>query len=249
MTKNFELIEDIEKIRKVMEISAFETGFTSKDTVKASQKLDNLLNELGIVERKHSSEPFHVDIGKINSVINNEASILLTNLEGTILYANSKCCQMIGYNKDEIIGKHTRIFNSRYHTKEYFKKMWNTILSGQIWKNEINIKRKDNSTAWNMMSIFPILDDNNQPYQFLTLRTDITEKKEMEFAAAQKERQLSSLITNAVEVIGIINEEWNIIYQNNAIEKVIGYKAEEVLGTNIFNYLLNFRTNKVGDPR
>lgn len=135
-----------------------------------------------------------LNFNKIKALINNEAFILITDINGVIIYVNEKCSMMVGYESDEIVGKHTRIFKTGHHTMEFYRDLWNTVLSGDIWKGEMNVKRKDGSFTWNFLSIIPLLDENNRPYQFLTLRTDITELKEIEEQARQKEKQLMSLI-------------------------------------------------------
>ncbi|OIJ11062.1 hypothetical protein BKP37_16765 [Anaerobacillus alkalilacustris] len=242
MRNNTELLKEIEHTRKLMVKHASLKGLSSEETIKVSQKLDHLLNEYDKIEkmlRNESTDHLAIDIERINSVINNEAKILITDTEGVILFVNEKCCQVIGYEKDEIIGKHTRVFNSGYHSTQYFKDMWNTILLGDIWKDEIKIKRKDGSTTWNEMTIFPVLDAKGNPYQFLTLREDISDKKEFEFRAIQKERMLNFFTKNSNDVIGIIDQEMKIIYQNNSVEQMMGYKVEDVIGTNLFDYFNN----------
>lgn len=174
---------------------------------------------------------------KIKYAVDQSIELLITDVTGKILYVNKNCCKMNGYTPDELIGKHTSLFNACYHPKKFFTDLWRTILSGNIWKGDLQNKRKDGSLFWIHMSIIPLLDENGRPYQFVALREDITERKEMEFQLVQKDKQLIALTKNSYDVVGIIDRFGIIKYQNQAIERVLGYKPSETLGTNILDYV------------
>lgn len=200
-----------------------------------NQKQDNDLNELQGLEISSNSNG--IDFSKINSIISDESMILITDVNGLIIYVNDKCCEALGYHRKELTGCHTRNLSTGTHSKEFYTNLWETVLSGNVWKGEISDRRKDGSTAWNFMSILPLLNKNNQPYQFLTLRTDISEQKEMEKRAHQKEKQLNSHLNIANEVMGCFDKNGNIMYVNSAHERILGYKISDSEGMNIFNYI------------
>lgn len=181
--------------------------------------------------------PINFDV--IHSVIDNEAIILITDSNGIISYLNEKCSETLGYQPIELIGEHTRIFKTGIHSTEFYQDLWKTLLSGNNWEGGITAKRKDGSTVWNFLTIFPILDSNKKPHQFLTLRTDITDLKEKERQAIVKDKQLQSffeVLTNAVT--GIMDESGKILYLSPSIEKVLGYKVSETLGLSIYDYIV-----------
>lgn len=168
--------------------------------------------------------------------VNQSMNVVHTNVDGRILYGNQNIFDLTLYKPEELLGNNPRIFNAGYHSKEFYKEMWDTILSGQIWRGEVKNKRKDGKIIWVRMIITPIIDQLGKPYQFVALKEDITEKKEMEFQLAQKEKQLSALTKNSQDIIGIMDMSGTITYMNPAFERLLGYSLTESLGTNIFHY-------------
>jgi diguanylate cyclase (GGDEF)-like protein/PAS domain S-box-containing protein len=177
------------------------------------------------------------DVHKINSAINSEAILLITDRAGYIIYLNENCCKNVGYKPEEIIGKHTRIFKTGLHSDQFYHDLWKTLLDGETWKGEMTAKRKDGSIVWNFLAIFPILDEDNQPYQFLTLRTDITKQKQMETQVARRDKQISAIIQNTNDAIGSMDVNGRITFLNSGFEKHLGYTLQESIGKSIFDYI------------
>lgn len=126
------------------------------------------------------------EIEQYKTAIDSVAIVSITDTTGKITYVNDTFCEISGYTYDELIGQNQRIVNSGYHTKEFWKKMWKTISSGKIWHDHIRNKTKDGKIYWVETTIVPFIEEKtNLPYQYISIRKDITEQKNIEQAEIQ----------------------------------------------------------------
>lgn len=117
------------------------------------------------------------DLANIKTAIDDSSIVAITDKNGIITYANRKFCAISKYSEEELIGSSFSIVNSKYHSKEFFVEMWQTISKGKIWEGEIRNRAKDGSLYWIHTTIVPFMDENNEPEQYVAVRYDITKKK------------------------------------------------------------------------
>lgn len=104
----------------------------------------------------------------------------ITDHNGVILYVNEKFSEISQYSAEEVVGKTHRLLKSGHHSREFYKNLWDTILRGKVWDGQVKNRAKDGSHYWVQTLIIPFINSKGEPYQFITIRNNITDRKEAE---------------------------------------------------------------------
>lgn len=113
------------------------------------------------------------------AVVQSPVSVIITDTDGIIEYVNPRFTEISGYSSEEIIGQHTRVFNSGHQSDDLYKELWNTILSGKMWQGELLNKKKNGDLYWEKVTISPIKDNQGQIIRFVAIKEDISEQKRL----------------------------------------------------------------------
>ncbi|MFV9615356.1 MAG: PAS domain S-box protein [Gammaproteobacteria bacterium] len=120
--------------------------------------------------------------------LDQHAIVAITDVEGSITYANDRFCKLSGYSEDELIGQNHRLLNSGDKNKAEWQEMYRTLSSGQVWHDVVRNRAKDGHFYWVDTTIVPFMDKDNKPRSYIAIRTDITESKQSERALRRSQK-------------------------------------------------------------
>jgi PAS domain S-box-containing protein len=107
------------------------------------------------------------------------AAVIITDIKGNIEYVNPRFCELTNYSYNDVIGNNPRILKSGNKTKEEYKVLWDTILSGKSWHGELLNKKKNGEVYHESASISPIKNETGEITHFIAIKLDVTEKKKI----------------------------------------------------------------------
>ncbi|MCP4042829.1 MAG: PAS domain S-box protein [Gammaproteobacteria bacterium] len=195
-----------------------------------------------ITERKQAEQALHSRQTALNAAAN---TVVITDAKGTIQWVNPAFTTTTGYSFEEALGKNSRILRSGKQDEAFYKGLWDTILSGQVWQGEFINKRKDGSFYHEEATITPVKDKAGKIVQFIAVTQDVTERKIAEATLEVKTAYLDSILTSSVNMaIAATDLDFRITYYNPTAEEIFGYTAKEVIGKTV----MEIHTKENVDP-
>ena len=173
---------------------------------------------------------------QLRRAIDAHAIVSIADLSGKIIEVNDRFCEISGYARDELLGRTHRIVKSDRHPPDFYRDLWRTIASGEIWHGEICNRHKDGHHYWVAATIMPVRDHHGNISHYISIRTDISRIKQQEEALRVRDERLrrSQIFAN------IGTWDWNIVtgelYWSERIAPLFGYPEGE-LETSYENFL------------
>ncbi len=127
-----------------------------------------------ITSRRHAQ----LQMRKLSTAVKSSpASIVITDRDAKIEYANPKFFELTGYTEKEMLGQDPKLLNSGSTPKSTIKELWDTILSGREWHGDLLNRKKNGELFWEHASISPVKDPAGNITHFIAVKVDITDRK------------------------------------------------------------------------
>jgi len=196
---------------------------------------------LSLADAKKQTEIANEYLAAQKNAMDQHSLVSVTDIKGTITYANDKFCAISGYSREELIGENHRLLNSTNQPKEYWREMFLKVSKGEFWHDEVCNKAKDGHLYWVDTTIVPLFDGDNQLSGYSSIRTDITHQKESMDNLAKAKRQTEivneylAAQKNAMDqhsLVSVTDIKGTITYANDKFCAISGYSREELIGEN-----------------
>ena len=210
-----------ERLRKAHDELEIRVQERTKELADANRELQN-----EIYERKEVEQQLRVQATAMEAAA---SGIVITDRQGNIQWINPALVQMSGYATQELIGQNMRIFKSGRHGADHYRELWDTILSGQVWRGETTNRNRDGRLYIEEQTITPVRDDQGEITQFIAIKQDITERKQAEGALRESEEKFRTLVTWTYDWEFWIDPEGNMVYTSPSCERITGYSPDEFL--------------------
>ncbi|WP_141395234.1 MULTISPECIES: sensor domain-containing protein [Bacillus] len=215
----------IKKVLYVLVTAVFLFILVSKISMKEKKKSDQKLNISEIALKSSKKE-----LEDVTRALDESSIIAITDHKGVITFVNKQFCEISKYSEEELLGKDHRIVNSGYHPKKFFKEMWQTIAIGKTWHGKIQNRAKDGSIYWVYTTIVPFLNSEGKPYQYVSIRNDISGEKQVEEALQISKQRYQSLYEYNYNAVFTMEKDGNFLSANPMFEKITGYQIQEAYG-------------------
>ncbi|MFK5986295.1 MAG: PAS domain S-box protein [Pseudomonadota bacterium] len=145
-----------------------------------------------ITEQRHTEN----ELRKASQAVEQSPStVMITDTSGKIVYSNPRFTELTGYTKQEVIGKTPKILSSGETHKDDYNNLWQAIKDGREWVGEFHNKKKNGELYWEAARISAIKDAQGKITNFLAVKEDITEKKQL---AAEVELRNKEIAKNEI---------------------------------------------------
>lgn len=194
--------------------------------------LDTLAERVALLMREREISRRALDNQKF--ALDQHAIVSMTDLQGTITYANDRFCAISGYSRDELLGVNHRIVRSGYHDPAIFRELWDTITAGRVWHGEVCNRAKGGHLYWVAATIVPLLGLDGLPEQYIAIRTDISERKAVEAKLAEQLAFVEVLLDATPTAIYLKDRQGRYVRFNRAFEELFGIERSQWIGKTVF---------------
>jgi len=181
-----------------------------------------------ITERVQTEELLRLQAASLEAAAN---GIVITDISGKIVWANSSFVTLTGYSVAESIGRNPgELLQSGEQDDAFYHEMWETILSGDVWRGELINRRKDGTSYNEQMTITPVKDGNGDITHFVAIKEDITAQKMAESLLRESETRFRGLIEDLDVAVFLHDVNDQIIICNHIATELFGIHAAEFSG-------------------
>ena len=167
------------------------------------------------------------------AVEQSHSTIVITDREARIEFANPAFSRITGYSLVEALGENPRLLQSGEHGPAFYQAMWDTLTRGEVWQGELHNKRKDGSLYWEFATISPVKDEQGVTTHYVAVKEDITQRKAAEAALSESRAKFRRLVEDLGDRFVVYSHTPDthvLTYVSGGVQALSGLSVEEVIG-------------------
>lgn len=216
--------------------------FTSVTSHLIKNELGETIGIEGILHDRTLQKLMEEETKKLYRAVHcSPTSVVITDSQGKIEYVNPKFENVTGYSFEEAVGQNPRILKSGNKSPEEYNELWQAILSGKEWRGEFKNKKKSGELYWELASISPVKNEEGDITNFVAIKEDITERKEIEEKLKLSEEKINLLVNSMEDIVFTLDcdEKFTGLYgqwikrANLSSDFFFGKTALEIFGDEI----------------
>ncbi|EMC1041886.1 PAS domain-containing methyl-accepting chemotaxis protein [Serratia marcescens] len=160
------------------------------------------------------------------SAIEHAVPMIVFSPDGTVLRANDLFLNTLGFQRDDVIGRHHRIFcDPNYVASPLYRKHWETLNKGQPITDTIKRIAKNGEAVWLQGTYAPVLNKQGKVVEIVKIASEVTER----VTQAQEHRSLLAALNRSMAMIAF-TPQGTIVSANDNMLALMGYRLEEACG-------------------
>ncbi|MDP2273801.1 MAG: CHASE domain-containing protein [Archangium sp.] len=128
------------------------------------------------------------------STLREHTMLAVSKPNGEFIEVNDAFCQRSGFTREELVGRDHRVLESGVHDAGFFAQITQTLRAGKAWRGEICDRARDGSLFWVDAIIAPFLDESRQLERFVSIRSDITERRRLERELIEQRGRINAIV-------------------------------------------------------
>ncbi|MFI8415566.1 methyl-accepting chemotaxis protein [Serratia sp. NPDC078593] len=158
--------------------------------------------------------------------IENAVAMIVFKPDGTVLRANDLFLQCMGFDREEVVGQHHRIFcEAKYAASDAYRQHWNKLNHGEAITDNSKRLRKNGEVVWLQGTYIPVFNNQRKVTEIIKVASDITER----VVQAQEQRSLLAALNRSMAMISF-TPQGTILDANDNMLSLLGYQLEEARG-------------------
>jgi diguanylate cyclase (GGDEF)-like protein/PAS domain S-box-containing protein len=167
------------------------------------------------------------------------------NNDGVLEFANDRFCEMVGYTREELIGKQGDLLLAYPEDISLMREKIRLRMRHIADQYEVRIRRKDGTIIWLEIGGAPVVDAAGNVVGSIGVHNDVTERRMAEEALRESEARYRLMAENSTDMISRTSNRGILLYASDASRRLLGYEPSELVGRSFFDFVFDADRDEV----